>query len=253
MSLINDALKKAQRLRTEDSAGTAPPIAGAGGTRVAKRSEPRTSQQLVALAAGVVTLVVLTVVATVWLVNRPAAPKPAPTAAAPSKPTTNVVTAAPIIVAPAIKPTPSPVTTAPESRPVASNSAPVVRPIETAAQPATPAPTAITATTNPLIVTQPANAGEIPAAQPPPLESRPAVPPPPAAPVKGDERVHAFVDAIRVTGIRSSGEDSRVLMNDRVYRVTDIVERTLGVRLTKVDPGSLTFTDGNGAIYVKNF
>jgi len=76
---------------------------------------------------------------------------------------------------------------------------------------------------------------------------------PPAPVAKPDERVHAFIDAIRVTGIRSSGGDSRVLMNDRVYRVNDIVDRTLGLRLTKVEHDNLTFTDANGVNYVKYF
>ena len=247
MSLINDALKKAQRLRTEDTAGTAPPGTGAGEMRVSKRREPQTSQQLVALAAGVVTLVVLTVVATVWLVNRPATPQPATLAAAP-KPTITVAAAAPIIVAPGSKSTPSPVTTVPDSPPVASSPTPVV------AQSATPLPNLILATSTPSVATQVATVAEIPAvAQPLPPENSPAVPPPPAAPVKGDERIHVFVDAIRVTGIRSSGDESRVLMNERVYRVNDIVDRTLGLRLTRVGTDSLTFTDGNGAVYVKNF
>ncbi|MES2692233.1 MAG: hypothetical protein V4773_02090, partial [Verrucomicrobiota bacterium] len=77
--------------------------------------------------------------------------------------------------------------------------------------------------------------------------------PPPAAAAKTDERIAAFVDAIKVTGIRSSGAESRVLMNDRVYKVNDIVERTLGVRLVKVAPDSLTFSDNNGFTYVKLF
>jgi hypothetical protein len=35
--------------------------------------------------------------------------------------------------------------------------------------------------------------------------------------------------------------------------LNDIVERNLGIRLTKVEPNALTFMDANGAIYVKNF
>ena len=73
------------------------------------------------------------------------------------------------------------------------------------------------------------------------------------APAKPDERIHQYVEAIHVTGIRSSGNESKVLMNDRVYRVNDIVDRTLGIRLTKVSPDSLTFTDANGVTYVKYF
>jgi hypothetical protein len=42
-------------------------------------------------------------------------------------------------------------------------------------------------------------------------------------------------------------------MNDRVYRVNDTVERTLGVKLTKVEADQLTFADDNGLVYVKSF
>lgn len=42
-------------------------------------------------------------------------------------------------------------------------------------------------------------------------------------------------------------------MNDRVYRLNDIVERTLGVRLIKVETNSLTFSDANSVTYVKFF
>jgi hypothetical protein len=73
---------------------------------------------------------------------------------------------------------------------------------------------------------------------------------PPGVP---DERVAAFVDSVRVTGIRSSGAESRVLMNERVYRVNDVVERNLGVRLVKAAADSLTFSDPRGVTYVKNF
>ena len=78
----------------------------------------------------------------------------------------------------------------------------------------------------------------------------PAAALPPGTP---DERVAAFVDSIRVTGIRSSGAESRVLMNERVYRVNDVVERNLGVRLVKAAADSLTFSDPRGVTYVKNF
>jgi hypothetical protein len=255
MSLINEALKKAQRLRTEEPAGTLPPMPGAGGPRVARRSQPRTSQQLVVLAAAVVVLVMLTVVATVWLINRPAAPKPAPpVAATPAKPKAAAETPAstPILVGPVIKtdaPTisetpalkaavPAPVTTASATAIVLTNSgnATIAAPTPTP-EPAAPPPIASDTPAVPAVATQPA-------AVPPPL---------PAAEPKPDERIHAYVDAIRVMAIRAAGDDSRVQMNDRVFRINDIVDRGLGVRLTKVSPNSLTFTDANGASYVKNF
>ena len=76
---------------------------------------------------------------------------------------------------------------------------------------------------------------------------------PTLAPDAPDERVTAFVEAVRVTGIRSSGAESRVLMNERVYRVNDIVERTMNIRLIKAATDSLTFSDARGVIYVKRF
>lgn len=250
MSLINDALKKAQRLRTEDPLGTAPPMPGGGGARVAKRGQPRTAQQLVLIVAGVVVLVVLTVVATVWLVNRPTTPKPAPAiAASPAPKSATVVGApAPIIVAPVIKPAPVPVAAAPVPPPTVT--APAVAP---SAAPRAPVQAPVAAQSTPPASPTPAPtvASEAPVATT--AELLPAAPPPPITPAKADERIHVFVDAIKVTGIRSSGDDSRVLMNDRVFRLNDIVDRALGVRLTKVEPNILTFTDANGATYLKNF
>ena len=245
MSLINDALKKAQRLRNEEPMGTQPPMSGAGGPRVAKRSQPRTSQQVVMLAAAALVVVVLSVVVTVWLVNRPAAPKPAPpVVATPAKPKPATdapppaTTPAPVIASLANKPATTPLTEAPAPKPAEPASPNIITLPPPALLPAPAAP--ITTASEPTAT--------------PSLESKPAVaPPPPAAEPKPDERIHAFVDSIRVTGIRSSGDDSRVLMNDRVFRVNDIVDRGLGVRLTKVNPNSLTFTDANGATYVKNF
>ena len=76
MSLINEALKKAQRVRTGDLSDALPPMPG-GSPRIAKRSQPRTSQQFVLIAAGIITLIVLSVVVTVFWVNRPSEPKPA--------------------------------------------------------------------------------------------------------------------------------------------------------------------------------
>jgi hypothetical protein len=80
-----------------------------------------------------------------------------------------------------------------------------------------------------------------------------AVVPPPADPKAPDERIAAFVDSIRVTGIRSSGAESRVLMNERVYRVNDVIDRALGVKLIKATADTLTFSDARGVTYVKYF
>ena len=277
MSLINEALKKAQKLRTGDPVTIAPMPGSTGNTRITKRSEPRSTQQLVLIAAGALVLIVLSVVATFWFVNRTPEPKPAvkPVAVKPAEP----AVPSPTIVAPAIKSV-----VAPETPPTKAALPPVVVKKEPAVTPpvppAAPPPAPVAQTPKPVVeaptpvlapvAPPPAAAARAvatetapPAAAPPvatPLAETPAplplpLPSPPAAtgPIPTDPRVHAFVDAVKVAGIRSSGGDSRVLMNDRVFRVNDIVDRNLGIRLTKVEASALTFTDSNGAVYVKNF
>ena len=264
MSLINEALKKAQRLRTNEPVEEVP-LPGAT-VRVAKREQPRSARSLVLLVGGSVTLVVLSVVATVYLINRTPAPTSAVTKPAAGKPPdtkpSSPVNDAPQIkvplAPPATEPAPAktePATgasaTKPETPTVPVEKPPVVAATPAATEPAAPTPTetkpAPPAKTPP--EKGPAKGAAVastPAATPPPTT-------PPAGPARQDERIHAYVDAIRVSGIRSSGGESRVLMNDRVFRVNDIVDRGLALRLTGVAPDSLTFTDANGATYVKNF
>ena len=61
----------------------------------------------------------------------------------------------------------------------------------------------------------------------------------------------AFIDALRIAGVRASSTDSKVLMNDRVYRIGDTVEHVLGLKLTAITAESLTFEDENGARYTR--
>lgn len=223
MSLINEALKKAQRQRNQPGALDAE-SGSSSAHPVAKRGAPLRAQTVLILFAASAALIVVSVVLTVYLVNRPT---PAPTAPAHPRtvapPPANLDTPSPVIVAPPLAPPPAPAAAA-------------VTAVSTSA------PTSAAADT-------PATAS--------PAHSTSAVPPSPApAPASAVVDVAAaqnFVDAIRVTGIRSSGNESKVLMNDRVYRVNDIVERTLGLKLIKVSSDALTFADPNGATYVKNF
>ena len=264
MSLINEALKKAQRQRHEEGADpTATSPAAATGGHVARRGKGQGSNTVVLLGSGALVLVVLSVVFTVYLVNRPTDTKrvatattPGKSAAAPSPTSSAPSETAPAIVVPKITPsTPPPVTApvaAPDSPAVATSATPNTQSATT-----TPPPTA-TATPSPntvSIVTPPAAQ---PAAPISPPAAAPTLAPAPSAAATlpagvPDERVAAFVDSVRVTGIRSSGAESRVLMNERVYRVNDVVERNLGVRLVKAAADSLTFSDPRGVTYVKNF
>ena len=237
MSLINDALKKAQRLRHDGPADAAPlaPDA-AGGAPIAKRSQPRSANTIVLIGGGAVVLVLLSVVVTLYLFNRTPATPPATTSPAPAPtPVTTPAASTPSAVAPAT----------PLQIPVPTPAAPPPAPIVETKQPATPI------TQSPSVAITPTPTPATPTIAPT-LPPTPA-PAPAAAPAMPDERITAFVESVRVAGIRSSGTESRVLMNDRVFRVNDIVERTLGVRLVKVEVDSLTFADANGTTYVKYF
>jgi hypothetical protein len=235
MSLINEALKKAQRLRNEDTADPSAQPSPAG-VRIAKRGKAHSANTMVLIASGAVVLVVLSVVITVYLGNRTsdAVPRVATPSTASQSPKTSAATpeASPAVTAP-VAVTPLAPTAPAETTPSPATATTTPTPTDAATSPGTPPPeTAPAAATPPAVI-----------------ESTPASPP---APVR-DERVAAFVEAVRVTGIRSSGSESRVLMNDRVYRVNDVVDRTLGVRLVKVATDSLTFADPKGMEYIKNF
>jgi len=243
MSLINDALKKAQKQRTEDGAplSAMPSIGGEPAARIAKRAKPVGYNSLIlGVAAGGIVLLLLGV-GVFFLYRFMAAPpeKPLPDRAAP------VVQAAPAS-------TPS-ATVAPGPAPSAYV-LPVAAPSGTAAGSAPAAPT-------PLPAAAPA-AGEttVVAVDNKPVGFAPIVPaaepeaPRPAAPtLKLAPKAIAYIEGLRVAGIRVSATDSKVLMNDRVYRVGDTVEHNLGLKLAVIATGALTFEDERGARYTRNF
>jgi hypothetical protein len=85
----------------------------------------------------------------------------------------------------------------------------------------------------------------------PPPAPRPVVSRQPAPP-RQDSKILVFIDKLKVLGIRAAGTDSKVLMSGRVYRLNDIVDYELGLRLTGVGTTTLTFLDENGAVYTKS-
>jgi hypothetical protein len=235
MSLINEALKKAQQARHHGAAAEATPGV------VERRDQPPSARTTLLIAAGAVVLVVIAMVLTaLWITRSPKNATVAVTAPPPS---------APVTPQPTVKDAaPKPVVI---SLPTLSTPPPITVPVEKPAATPSPTPATITSTTP---VKLPATASTSSSASAPTVASSPVPAPAPAElDPKQVERIHQFVEAVRVTGIRASGTESKVLMNDRVYRVNDIVDRTLGLRLTKVGTDSLTFTDTSGATYVKYF
>ena len=91
-----------------------------------------------------------------------------------------------------------------------------------------------------------------PAQEPKPtIAAAPVVrPPEPTQPSAG---VQSFVDKFRVAGIRVSDTESKVILNEHLFRLNDMIEPGLGLRLTGIDSHLLTFTDSNGFSYQKRF
>ena len=262
MSLINEALKKAEQARagglTEAPAAPAAPV-------IAKRGRAIGTRTLVLLGA----LLVLLVMGGVTLLVLPSGSDSAPALrgenVAKSKPPAETKSAAAEPSAstegPSVEPTPKPAATA--------NAAPPL-----------PAPTAVTAKKAPSANTPPADppatpppaAGHVAPGNPPvstgPAAAPAASPPTPAAPLapassppapaattapRADDRVAEHLDRLRILGVRSPGPEARVLIGERVYRINDLVDRALGLRLQKVEPGRITFVDAAGATYTKNY
>jgi hypothetical protein len=231
MSLINDALKKAQRQRTVDAAGVAPPMPGETGTRVTRRNKPLASQSVLLIVAASAVLIVISVVATVYLLREPESSPVTPPIVQSSAPVGSVP-------APVDSPSVSPVVFVPL--------APLPTSPEVQNPQPEPQPSLVTIPTPPPVITTPPPAPVIVA------QSEPAPRVVATASDKPDERILDYIDRLQVLGVRSSGSDSRVLMNDRVYRVNDIVDRGLGLRLIEAQSGRLEFEDARGVRYTKN-
>jgi hypothetical protein len=220
MSLINDALKKAQRQRSTDSATPLAPMTASNPPvgKVTKRAKPLAFQsQVVRMAATVLGIGLLLIGGVLYWQWKSFASESLTLGSAkvPTKTAPKVAATSP---APA------------ETEPVKENS------------PATAAP--VFSVPNPV---PSAAAAEV-------RESPPAVvPAAPTIKARADPKILAYVDTLRVTGIRAAGGDSKVLMNDRVFRVNDIVDHALGLKLTGVSANALTFEDERGVVYSRNF
>ena len=301
MSLINDALKKAQKLQTQQPEDPAPAPMPAAQFAVRTARQPGTGMSFERMLLAVVTLVAVIVGMTavaVLLLRREGntiiagPPRPGPSAPAvrqarsqatptvpagqPAVPPAASAAATPAITAPAAAP--SPVSTAVSGAPVLSPAAaePVPQPTITlrganpppvVAAVSQPAPAAAAAVFQPV----PASgahvisidlAGPTVPAFAAPTEAMPsaavhpgrpaAAPSQPGVPVRNAE-ILKFLENARVAGVRVAGDDSRVLMNDHVYRVNDVVSADLGLRLTGVGTTALAFVNENGLVYTKNF
>lgn len=272
MSLINEALKKAQKMRQAEAtpatpAAPPPPPADADPTpppqpasapsasfssspsevrppaRIAKRRRPVSANHVVgAVIMIVVGFGVLAAGAVYFFIPSVEAPE--------------------LVVRPAVVAA-SPVVTAPPATPENNGNAITAAAPVPATSPAAPSPSVATNAEPPAVAVNlgsPPQSTTTPAPEPtattPPPRADLADAPPPEVQLRipgRDPRLMAYVDSLRVAGVRPSNTDPRVLMSDRVYRLGDIVDRDLGLRLVKVESRRLTFEDANGTTYIKNF
>jgi hypothetical protein len=218
MSLINDALKKAARQRAQEQADLAPPMPGGGSGRGSRQGAPVRAQTIVLIAGAAVALAVVSAVITGMMLTGKAEPRPAA----------------------ADRPAPA------APRPQAPT--PIV--VQVPAIPAVSVPrTALTPTPAPVAAAQPFPT-------PPPatlLAAVPAPSPTAAPPPNRSGQAQAFVENLHISGVRSAGAESKALVDGHVYRVNDVLERTLGIKLVKVDSDHLTFIDAGGETYIRSF
>lgn len=257
MSLINEALKKAQRQRSLDNAplSAAPSgvAAAAVTTHVRAASHKRSLAPLwfglglVALGVGATVLVmrygidpepsvVPAAGKTATLVHvSPPPPIARPEAIASSPAGGPAAPAAPMVVLPPIPSTPSAASVTP------GVSAAVAVQIAPPAPSSPPTPSTVPAAPAPVV----------PVAAPTPV----AVAPVPAelTPAEREAKIYAFISGLRLAGVRGVDREARVLMNERVWRLNDTVAPELGLRLSAVRPNLLVFTDPQGKTYERPY
>jgi hypothetical protein len=223
MSLINDALKKAARQRAEEQGEVIPPMPGGGHRRPTRPGEPMRMQTIVLIGAAALALIVVSAVVTgIFVTGKPevkvAAVTQAPTLA-PTPPPQKVVVQAPVIAIPQALPTSVPT---PTSAPGAGLKPVVVAAVAPTAFPTPrPAATALAAA-------------------------------PTSAPQSRNELIQGIVDRYRVSGVRAAGADSKALVDGHVYKINEVIDRTIGLKLIKVDADHITFVDGQGDTYIKS-
>lgn len=233
MSLINDALRKAQKQRTGEvpTLASMPAIGGESAARIAKRTRPAGFYTLLIRLGAAVALLSVVIIGGVVLLRKKSGPEVAPQSAA----QTPAVQQAATVQPPSQQPQPA----APQ--PAATTFVvPVAAPASPAITPKTQAPVTQAETPKPVVTT-----------------TAPVAPKPepvrPAGPTKLDSKAIMFIESLKVVGIRASATDSKVLMNDRVYRIGNTVEHEMGIKLTGITANSLTFEDERGGSYTRTF
>jgi hypothetical protein len=255
MSLINDALKKAQKQRTGEAPalGSMPSVGGESARSISRRSKSSGPNPLL-LGGGVAGVLVLGLGAFTLLRDKP----PSPGAKPQDEPAVALAKAGQPATPPALTATaPSPVAKPRDESAVGPAKADTFTlPTAPKTEDRRPTSAASSAPGGPVSAPAVPSAVQTPTAKQPeaprqaPLASSPA----PAAPARPlDPVAIQYLDNIKVAGIRASATDAKVLMNDRVYRVGSVVNGEMGLRLVGITANTLTFEDPAGGRYTRTF
>lgn len=75
--------------------------------------------------------------------------------------------------------------------------------------------------------------------------------PKPKAPAA--DPVKTFLDDANITGVRVAGSRSKVLMNNQVFRIGDVVDEKLGLKVADITSEAIVFNDESGTEFRKSF
>lgn len=67
------------------------------------------------------------------------------------------------------------------------------------------------------------------------------------------DEVQSYVDSLNITGVMFNRQDSKVLINNRVFSINSVVNRDYRLMLRQIEPHTLVFTDDSGRRYTKEF
>ncbi len=258
MSLINDALKKAQKQRTGEAPTLAsmPGVGGESAHRIARRAKPTGFNTMMARAGMAGGAVLLLAVGAFFVLRG----KPETGNLKPERQSTASQPGGSPLVLPSVASGegrgggPSASSAGPTSS-VTAPPSPVASPPSSA-----PAPVTFTLKTDPVVVAEKAEVKEqkttsVPAEihSPSPVVRAPSPEVPAAPAAKLEPRAITYIENLKVAGIRASATDAKVLMNDRVYRIGSTVEAEMGLKLVDITANSLTFEDDRGGRYTRVF
>lgn len=251
MSLINDALKKAQKQRTGESPPlySMPSVGGDSPHRIARRAKPAGFNTLIVRAgiAGGVALV-LGIGGYFAFREKPKSGGPAPVRQSPGDGGSPSAASSDGGSPPAGGPSASPPQPTTNAQPPASSAPVFTLKTESVAKVETPAPTSA-----PVPAKTEAPKASDQNAPVSGLKSQVSAAQPPKPAPKVEPRAIEFIENLKVAGIRASPTDAKVLMNDRVYRLDSLVSAEFGLKLVGITANSLTFEDDHGGRYTRTF